>query len=151
LAAVAAASRAFNHEDAKETKNNIPAGSHMGDEKKPFHNPFGALGHLRDSLPAEPVTAQVPDPAPPATQPPIKGIPRAVVRLERSGRGGKEVTVVEHLALTRSERDEWLAALKSSLGCGGSVEGESLMLQGDQRERLPNLLSARGVKKITVA
>lgn len=123
----------------------------MDDEKKPFHNPFGALGHLRGSLPAEPVTAPASSPAPAATRPLIKGIPRAVVRLERSGRGGKEVTVVEHLALPPSARDEWLTALKSSLGCGGSVEGESLMLQGDQRERLPKLLSARGVKKVTVA
>ena len=97
------------------------------------------------------MTAPAPGPAPAATSRPIKGIPRAVVRLERSGRGGKDVTVVEHLALSPSERDEWLTALKSSLGCGGSVEGESLMLQGDQRKRLPNVLSARGVKKITVA
>jgi translation initiation factor 1 len=123
----------------------------MDDEKKPFHNPFGALGHLRGSLPADTVTAQASTPAPAATRRPIKGIPRAVVRLERSGRRGKEVTVVEHLALSLPERDEWLTALKSSLGCGGSVEGGSLMLQGDQRERLPGLLSARGVKKITVA
>ena len=123
----------------------------MDDEKKPFHNPFGVLGHLRGSLPTEPVIAQASSPAPAAARRPIKGIPRAVVRLERSGRGGKEVTVVEHLGLSPSERDEWLTALKSSLGCGGSVKGESLMLQGDQRERLPKLLSARGVKKITVA
>ncbi len=123
----------------------------MEDEKKPFHNPFGALGYLRGGLPAEPVTAPAAGPAPAAARPPIKGIPRAVVRFERSGRRGKEVTVVEHLALSPSERDEWLTALKSSLGCGGSIEGESLMLQGDQRERLRKLLSARGVKKITVA
>jgi translation initiation factor 1 len=123
----------------------------MDDGKKPFHNPFGALGRLRGSLPAGPVTAQASSPAPAATRRPIKGVPRAVVRLERSGRGGKEVTVVAHLALSPSQRDEWLTALKSSLGCGGSVEGESLMLQGDQRERLPTLLSARGVRKITVA
>jgi translation initiation factor 1 len=31
------------------------------------------------------------------------------------------------------------------------VEDGALVLQGDQRERLPKLLAARGVKKITVA
>ena len=44
----------------------------------------------------------------------------------------------------------WLKALKGSLGCGGVVEEEALVLQGDQRERLPALLAARGVRKVTV-
>jgi translation initiation factor 1 len=70
--------------------------------------------------------------------------------MERSGRGGKEVTVVEHLALPAPDRDLWLQALKAALGCGGSVEGDALMLQGDQRSRLPALLLARGVKKVTL-
>jgi translation initiation factor 1 len=71
--------------------------------------------------------------------------------MERSGRGGKEVTVVEHLGLSAVDRDRWLKALKAALGCGGQVEDGALVLQGDQRERLPKLLAARGVKKITVA
>jgi translation initiation factor 1 len=83
--------------------------------------------------------------------PGAKSIPRAVVRMERSGRGGKEVTVVEHLGLSAVDRDRWLKALKAALGCGGQVEDGALVLQGDQRERLPKLLAARGVKKITVA
>ena len=73
-----------------------------------------------------------------------------MVRLERSGRGGKEVTVVEHLSLRADERDGWLKALKASLGCGGTVEGDTLVLQGDQRKRLPALLTARGVRKVTM-
>jgi translation initiation factor 1 len=79
-----------------------------------------------------------------------KGPARAVVRMERKGRGGKEVTVVEHLALPKAEREVWLKALKGALGCGGVVEEESLVLQGDQRERLPALLEARGVRRVTV-
>ena len=58
----------------------------MSDEKKPFHNPFGALREKLGDLPAGPA------PAPPA---PPKGPARAVVRMERKGRGGKEVTAVE--------------------------------------------------------
>ena len=49
------------------------------------------------------------------------------------------------------EREVWLKALKTSLGCGGQVDGDALVLQGDQRERLPKLLEQRGVKKVTVA
>jgi translation initiation factor 1 len=73
------------------------------------------------------------------------------VRVERSGRAGKEVTVIEHLALPAAELERWLKALKAGLGCGGVLEGEALMLQGDQRTREPALLTARGVRKITVA
>jgi translation initiation factor 1 len=71
--------------------------------------------------------------------------------MERAGRGGKEVTVVEHLGLRPEELAGWLKALKASLGCGGTVEDSAIVLQGDQRKRLPGLLSARGVKRVTVA
>ena len=70
--------------------------------------------------------------------------------MERSGRGGKEVTVVEQLAMSPAEREAWLKALKAALGCGGTLEGDAFMLQGDHRKRLPGLLTSRGVKKVTV-
>ena len=73
-----------------------------------------------------------------------------MVRLTRKGRGGKEVTVVEQLGLAPAEAEAWLKVLKGALGCGGSVEGEALVLQGDQRERLPALLTARGVRRVTL-
>lgn len=78
------------------------------------------------------------------------GPARAVVRMERSGRAGKEATVVEQLGLGPAELDEWLKALKAALGCGGSVEGVHLMLQGDHRKRLPAVLKDRGVRKVIV-
>ncbi|MBM7113628.1 translation initiation factor [Archangium primigenium] len=110
----------------------------------PFHNPFAALGLNREALPPGP------PPAPVKAAAPARGPARAVVRMERKGRGGKEVTVVEQLELSEAERDTWLKALKGSLGCGGTVEGDTLVLQGDQRERLPALLEARGVRRVTV-
>lgn len=110
----------------------------------PFHNPFAALASQRESLP------QGPAPQAAAPEPEPKGPARAVVRLERKGRGGKEVTVVEQLGLRPAEAEAWLKALKGALGCGGSVEGDTLLLQGDQRERLPALLQARGVRRVSV-
>jgi len=110
----------------------------------PFHNPFAALAAKREELPV----GSPPAPAPAPKE--AKGPPRAVVRMERKGRGGKEVTVVEQLGLRPAELETWLKALKNGLGCGGTVEDDSLVLQGDQRERLPALLTARGVRKVTV-
>ena len=57
---------------------------------------------------------------------------------------------MEHLAIPPSDRDVWLKALKAQLGCGGVVEDDALVLQGDHRKRLPALLTARGVKKVTI-
>jgi translation initiation factor 1 len=119
----------------------------MSDKDVPFHNPFGALKAIRDQLPAAPAPLEPPAPAKKPTAAPT--IARAVVRLERTGRGGKEVTVVEHLQLAPAQLEHWLKALKAALGCGGVVEGTALVLQGDHRNRLPDLLVARGVKKVT--
>jgi translation initiation factor 1 len=119
----------------------------VGDDT-PYHNRFGVLGSLRGSLPERP--ASEPAPAPPSPSKGARPIPRAVVRMERAGRSGKDVTVVEHLDISAAERTVWLKALKAQLGCGGVIEGESLVLQGDHRKRLPALLRTRGVKKITI-
>jgi translation initiation factor 1 len=116
----------------------------MSDEKKPFHNPFGALAGLKDALP------QGPAPKPAAAAAKTSGPARAVVRLERAGRRGKEVTVIEHLELPAKEREAWLTALKGAMGCGGGLEGEALVLQGDHRQRAAQWLERKGVKKVTV-
>lgn len=115
------------------------------DDKKPFNNPFGALvGKLKD-LPSAPA------PAPqPSAKPQPKGPAKAVVRLERAGRRGKEVTVVEQLGLNAKELEVWLKALKAGLGCGGVIEEKRLVLQGDQRERIEALLLLRGVQKVII-
>jgi translation initiation factor 1 len=118
-------------------------------DDKPFNSPFASLAPLRGSLPQ--VEPAEPPAAPSKPRPSgMKPIARAVVRMERSGRGGKEVTVVEQLQLSSSEREKWLKDLKASLGCGGVVEGDTLVLQGDHRKRLPEILTGRGVKRVTI-
>jgi translation initiation factor 1 len=44
----------------------------------------------------------------------------------------------------------WLKDLKAALGCGGSIEADALMLQGDHRKRLAALLTQRGVRKVVI-
>jgi translation initiation factor 1 len=114
------------------------------DEKKPFHNPFGALKDKLGDLPRGPEVT----PERPAPEPQPKGPARAVVRLERKGRRGKEVTVVDQLDLRERELLDWLKDLKAALGCGGAVDGAALVLQGDHRERVKALLVARGVRRV---
>jgi translation initiation factor 1 len=117
---------------------------------KPFHNPFGALAHLRGDRTSASETSDTTKP-PVANPPPnVKPVARAVIRMERTGRGGKEVTIIDHLDLPAAALERWLKELKSALGCGGVIEEHAILLQGDHRKRLTPLLSARGVKKVTI-
>lgn len=110
-------------------------------------NPFAALEGLRDSLPKPPAPAPTaagkPKPEKPRSAP-----ARAVVRIERKGRAGKEATIVEKLALLDAELETWLRDMKTSFGCGGSIEDGALVLHGDQRERAVVFLQKAGVAKI---
>jgi translation initiation factor 1 len=111
----------------------------------PFHAPFAGLDALRDALPKGQEKAAARGVGKPKAAP-----PRAVVRLERKGRRGKEVTVVEQLALSASEREAWLSELRRTLGCGGVEEDGALVLQGDHRQRVEAYLLARGVGRVSV-
>ena len=113
-------------------------------ERGTFNAPFAGLASLRDALPAG--ERREPPPTPAGPKPP----PRAVVRYERKGRGGKEATLIEQLTLSPHQRAEWLLAMKQAFGCGGTLEGEALVLQGDQRVRVRAWLEARGVARISV-
>lgn len=105
------------------------------------NNAFGGLDIA--GLPAGDVAAS-PKPAVPAV-PGWKG--RVHLRIEKSGRSGKTVTVlfgdgIEGLAFER--REELLKALKNSLGCGGAVAERLIELQGDVRERVALRLREMG-------
>jgi len=57
---------------------------------------------------------------------------------------------VEQLGLAPAELEQWLGEFKQLLGCGGTLEGTVLVLQGDHRQRLKGFLLERGVRKISV-
>jgi len=109
-------------------------------------NPFAALEALRATLPAAPTPPVKPDGKKP--KPPKAAPARAVVRIERKGRAGKEATIVEKLTLSDAELETWLREMKTAFGCGGSVEDGALVLHGDQRERVVAHLEKLGVAKI---
>ena len=77
---------------------------------------------------------------------PFDGLARVVLAMERKGRGGKVVSLLRGIPADRLE----LAAkqVRKALGCGASVEGEEVLVQGDQRERLRPWLERAGVRKI---
>lgn len=76
---------------------------------------------------------------PPASQ-------KLVLRLERKGRAGKQVTLVQGFVGTSEDLQNLARALKSKCGTGGSVEGGEIIIQGDFRDRLLALLQSLGYK-----
>jgi translation initiation factor 1 len=58
--------------------------------------------------------------------------------------------VIDKLGLRPAELETWCKDLKQALGCGGAVDGELIVLQGDLRPRVPAVLTARGVAKVTL-
>lgn len=55
----------------------------------------------------------------------------ARIRLDRKGRGGKSVTVIEGLQLSSNDSEKLLKQLKTKLGTGGTVKNGALEIQGD--------------------
>lgn len=68
----------------------------------------------------------------------------AKLRMERSGRSGKTVTVVDGLPKNDAFLEELATALKKSCGTGGTVREGCVELAGDVRERVRPLLVKRG-------
>lgn len=69
-----------------------------------------------------------------------------IVRLQREtkGRGGKAVTVVTGVPLEGAELKALARSLKQKCGVGGSLKGETIEIQGDQRAILKAELEKRG-------
>ncbi len=68
----------------------------------------------------------------------------ARLRLEKSGRGGKSVTVVDGLPKNREFLSALASDLKRACGSGGTAGDGCVEIQGDRRETLRPLLAARG-------
>ena len=68
----------------------------------------------------------------------------ARLRLEKQGRGGKNVTVIDGLPQNAEFLAELAGALKKACGTGGTVRMGAVELNGDVRERIRPLLATRG-------
>jgi translation initiation factor 1 len=73
--------------------------------------------------------------------------PKAIyVRLDRKGRGGKSVTIIEGFQLTEKDSEALLRKLKTLLGTGGALKEDVLEIQGDHRDAVIALLQDMGYK-----
>ena len=79
-----------------------------------------------------------------AAEEPVPARLACVLRLEKKGRGGKTVTVVAGLPRNAAFLASLASELKRACGTGGTAAEGTIEIQGDQRERLRPLLSAKG-------
>ena len=68
----------------------------------------------------------------------------AKLRMEKKGRGGKTVTVIDGLPRNAPFLKDLCGELKRACGCGGAVLEDGVELQGELRDRAREILSKKG-------
>jgi translation initiation factor 1 len=121
---------------AKPNKDRIPTdGPQAG-----LNNAFAGLPGMLDStpLPEGPHTT-------PAGRPAAKP-GRVVLRREKAHRGGKTVIIVHDFAphIAAETIGNLARDLRKTCGCGGTVRGREIEVQGDQPDKIREVLRAAG-------
>jgi translation initiation factor 1 len=78
----------------------------------------------------------------------LKTKPDGIIRIRREvkGRKGKTVTVIYGFQFGQSDLKTLAKQLKQQCGTGGSAKDDMIIIQGDHREKLMELLKAQGHK-----
>lgn len=106
------------------------------------NNPFAGL--QSDGLPPGP-----PEPPPSPESKPRKSRGRVDIIREKSGRGGKTVTVVTHFTgIGLAEKEQLARQMQKTCGTGGTVKEGRIEIQGDQRETVARILTAAGFRPV---
>lgn len=135
----------------KKSKGSSP-GAGTQQTGAPFNNPFQGLADLQASLPPGQAGANAETPQ--STQTPAAeavGLAgKLVLRRERKGHGGKSVTLVQGLALQPPALAELARAVARDLGVGARVKDGTLIVAGEQQERLAQWLRSQGASHIVL-
>jgi translation initiation factor 1 len=68
------------------------------------------------------------------------------VQLDKSGRAGKQVTLVTGFVGKTADLEALTKLLKTKCGVGGSAKDGEILIQGDARTKIAELLSKEGFK-----
>lgn len=109
-------------------------------------NPFGALSG-----------AGLPAASPPVAQPapkggaaaPARNRGRVDIKRTTAGRGGKTVTLVTgFVGIGLPEKESLAKKMRNACGCGGTVKDGDIEIQGDQRDKIAQILTEAGFRPV---
>ena len=105
-----------------------------------------AQGFNESAQPGPLPTEKTPPGATPTSA--LPKVKKVVLSRERKGRGGKTVTVVSGFGQQSAPLKPLARTLGKALGTGVKVEGETLIVQGDQIVRLKEWFKNEGVATV---
>ena len=74
------------------------------------------------------------------------GQPPLIISMEKKGRGGKTATIIEGFLCDQAQLEKVAAEIKKKLGTGGSARGGEILIQGDRRKEVAELLRSMDYK-----
>lgn len=72
------------------------------------------------------------------------GRQRLIVKIDRKGRAGKQVSLVEGFVGRDEDLEHLGREIKKKLGVGGSAKDGEIVIQGDFRDRIVDILTKMG-------
>ena len=107
-------------------------------------NPFASLSGT--ALPAGPAR-RIPNPQPEIRN--LKNRGRVDLKRTTAGRGGKTVTLITgFVGIGLPEKEALCKKMRSACGCGGTVKDGDIEIQGDQRGKIAEILTAAGFRPV---
>jgi translation initiation factor 1 len=106
-------------------------------------NPFAGLSGA--GLPSRPQSA----PLPLKKDMPARNRGRVDIKRTTAGRGGKTVTLVTgFVGIGLPEKESLAKKMRNACGCGGTVKDGDIEIQGDQREKIAQILTDAGFRPV---
>ena len=108
------------------------------------NNPFGALSGA-----GLPVAPQSVIQAATKKEAPARNRGRVDIKRTTAGRGGKTVTLVTgFVGIGLPEKESLAKKMRNACGCGGTVKDGDIEIQGDQRDKIAQILTEAGFRPV---